>query len=491
MTEAALTLSAVGEVLRSADLLRESRGSEDVVVLGVSQDSRAVKAGDLFLAWKGTGADAHDFVDAAVRQGAVATVVERPVDVSVPQLVVTDGRRAAALAADAVMGSPSLEMLTVGVTGTNGKTTTALLVQHLLAPDVPTAVIGTLGLIEPGGLSPGTEGLTTPGPVQLAVWLRDLADGGTRAVVLEASSHALEQRRLDGVRFDIAVFTNLTQDHLEYHGDMASYRAAKLHLIDLVDPDGIVIVNRADSAWASLDVGGRRLDGFVIDGEADLVATEIMLEPSGTRFTLTCDDSSHSVLTPLVGRYNVENTLGAIAAARAAGVAVDKIVSRLETAPQVAGRLETVLNDPFTVLIDFAHTPAALESALAAVKPLTQGRLIVLFGAGGDRDPSKRAPMARAVAAVADVVILTSDNPRTEDPDAIIDEVAVGLDGREHLRFSDRRAAIRAALEAAEPGDVVVLAGKGHETYQVVGSEKMPFDEVAIVRDQLVEMGVR
>lgn len=445
--------------------------------------------GDLFLAWKGTGFDAHDFVPAAVEQGAVATVVERPVDVDVPQLVVTDGRRAAALAAAAVMGSPSLEVLTVGVTGTNGKTTTALLIRHLLAADMPTAVIGTLGVLDDRGVRPGTEGLTTPGPVQVAVWLRDLADGGISAVILEASSHALAQYRLDGVTFDVAVFTNLTQDHLDYHGDSAAYLSAKARLIELVAPGGTVVVNGADPAWASLDVAGRKLRTFAVDSAADLTATDVVLEPGGTTFTLTLDGASHSIRTPLVGLYNVENALAAIAAALAAGVSTTRIVERLATAPQPTGRLEAVVTEPFTVLIDFAHTPAALEGALAAVKSFTRGRLIVVFGAGGDRDRTKRAPMAEAVRGLADLIVLTSDNPRTEDPECILDDLAEGLGDSEYVRLVNRQDAIRAALEVARPGDTVVLAGKGHETYQVIGTEKRPFDERAIVLDALHEMG--
>lgn len=490
MTEAARTLDAVGEVLRSADLLKERLGLGDVVVSGVTQDSRSVERGDVFLAWKGTGVDAHDFVPAAVERGAVAAVVERPVDVDVPQFIVTDGRRAAALVADAVMGSPSRRMRTLGVTGTNGKTTTALLIRHLLVPDLPTAVIGTLGVVDADGVRPGTEGLTTPGPVQVAVWLRDLADGGTAAVVLEASSHALEQHRLDGVTFDVAVFTNLTQDHLDYHGDLAAYRRAKAHLVDLVAPEGTVIVNGADRGWDSLEVGARRLRTFAVESKADLSASDLVLRPEGTTFTLTVDGSSYAVRTPLIGRYNVENTLAAIGAALAIGISVEHVVERLATTPPVSGRLEAVITSPFTVLIDFAHTPAALEGALAAVRPLSRGRLIVLFGAGGDRDRTKRAPMAEAVRRVADVIVLTSDNPRTEDPDAILDDLAAGLGETSHLRFVDRREAIRAALEAAESGDTVVLAGKGHETYQVIGVEKQPFDERRIVRDALREMGL-
>ncbi len=485
------TLDAVGEVLRSADLLREMHAPGDVAVLGVCQDSREARPGDLFLAWKGTGVDAHDFVAEAAGRGAVASVVERALDVEIPQLVVSDGRRAAALAAEAVMGSPSSELFTLGVTGTNGKTTVAFLIRHLMGSSMPTAVIGTLGLIDREGVRPGSERLTTPGPVQVAVWLRDLADGGIGAVVIEASSHALEQHRLDGVSFDVVVFTNLSHDHLDYHGDLAAYFAAKARLVDLATDDGTVVVNLSDPAWDGLDIAGRVLRTFALESEADVRGSALELDAEGSGFTLTVDGEERRVRTPLLGRYNVENALAASAAALAAGVSLDDIVERLGEAPQVSGRLEAVVTSPFLVLIDFAHTPAALESALSVVKPLTQGRLIVVFGAGGDRDRAKRRPMAEAVRRMADVVVLTSDNPRTEDPETILDDLASGLVGVDYERVTDRRAAIEVALREARPGDTVVLAGKGHETYQVVGTEKQDFDERAIVAAHIAALEAR
>jgi UDP-N-acetylmuramoyl-L-alanyl-D-glutamate--2,6-diaminopimelate ligase len=491
MSEAVRTLADVGNVLRSADLVLEVLGPEDVAVRGVSQDSRAAAPGDLFLAWKGTGVDAHDFVSSAAERGAVAAVVERPVDAEVPQIVVRDGRRAAALAAHAVMASPSHELFVVGVTGTNGKTTTSLVARHLLAGGMPTAVIGTLGLVDDDGVRPGTEGLTTPGPVQLARWLRELADAGVGAVVMEASSHALEQARLDGVRFDVAVFTNLTQDHLDYHGDMAAYRAAKVRLVDLVAADGTVVINASDPAWHDLETGDRSVLRYAIDAPADLRATDVRLGRAGTDFTLHHEGQSWHVRTPFVGRYNVENVLAAVAVALAAGVDVAGVVERLADAPHVPGRLQTLVTEPFSVLLDFAHTPHALTGALTALKALTSGRLIVLFGAGGDRDPTKRRPMGEAVKALADVIVVTSDNPRTEDPEAIIDDVVEGLNGADFVREADRRAAIRIALEAARPGDTVLLAGKGSEHYQVIGTEKLPFDEPGIALSTLEELGVR
>ena len=466
MTDRPLTLDAVGGVLRSAGLLREQHGPGDVAVMGVSQDSRSVTAGDLFLAWKGTAVDAHDHVAAAAEAGAVAAVVERRVDAAVPQLVVSDGRAAAAVAAHFVLGSPASDMTLVGITGTNGKTTTATLVAHLLEASGPAATVGTLGVVDASGVWPGTEGLTTPGPVQLARWLRRLSDAGVKYVAMETSSHALEQRRLDGLRFAVGVFTNLTQDHLDYHGDLAAYRAAKARLAELVDAQG-----------------------FAVDGAARVRAEEIRLDAGGSRFTLVMDDESFDVALPLLGGYNVENALAAAAAAWVVGVPAGEIARRLATVPQVAGRLEAVTAEPCSVLIDFAHTPDALEGALGAVKPLTRGRLIVVFGAGGDRDRTKRRPMAEAVARFADVVVLTSDNPRTEDPERILDDLALGLEGVAYHRIADRRKAICYALDMARAGDTVVLAGKGHETYQVIGTDKRPFDERQVVRDCLSARG--
>ncbi len=490
MTDALRSVDAVGDVLRSAGLLLERRGSGDVSVRGVSQDSRTTGPGDLFLAWKGTVHDSHDHVAQAAARGAVASVVERPVDVDVPQLVVTDGRRAAAVASAGVMGFPSKELVAVGVTGTNGKTTTALLIREILRRKMRTAVIGTLGLLDDDGVRPGTESLTTPGPVQLATWLRTLVDEGFEAVVLEASSHALDQRRLDGTTFDVAVFTNLSQDHLDYHEDMADYRAAKVRLVQLVAPDGAVALNRDERAWDDVDVSGRSLVTFALDGSADVSAEELELGPGGSSFRLRIGGGVVDARLPMPARYNVENALAAAAAAHALGCSSAEIVEGLAQAPQVPGRLEVVYSGAFTVLIDFAHTPAALEGMLGAVGPLTEGRLIVVFGAGGDRDRAKRAPMAQAVARHADLVVLTSDNPRTEDPERILDDLEPGLAGAPHKRVVDRREAIAVALRAARPGDMVVLAGKGHETYQVVGTEKHPLDERVVVADALRTLGV-
>jgi UDP-N-acetylmuramoyl-L-alanyl-D-glutamate--2,6-diaminopimelate ligase len=489
MTEA-VTIRAVADSLRAAGLLVDSIGPSDVPVRGVSQDSRTAREGELFLAWRGTEVDAHDFLPELSQRGLAGAVVEHVVPCGMPQLVVSDGRRAAALVADFVMGSPSSRLVMVGVTGTNGKTTTALLARHVLAKRKKAAAIGTLGVVDEDGVRPGTAGLTTPGPVQVAVWLWELANGGVEAVVMEASSHALEQRRLDGVRFDVGAFTNLTQDHLDYHRDLASYFGAKARLVELVAPEGTLVVNRDDPAWFDLDAKGRPITTYAIDEAADVRAERLGLSATGSTFTLVVNGREAPVRLPLLGAYNVENALAAAAIAVSLGMKVGEIAEALEDVPQIAGRLESVLTRPYTVLIDFAHTPDALEGALSAIRPLARERLIVVFGAGGDRDRSKRRPMAEAVARWADVIVLTSDNPRTEDPERILDDLAQGLQGRDYARFVDRRAAIKHALASARPGDTVLLAGKGHETYQEIGRERRAFDEREVVRDCLGELGV-
>ena len=487
----AFTLQGIAQVLRAADLSVEVRGSEDAAVLGAAQDSRAVKAGDLFLAWAGTAFDAHDFVADAVRAGAVGAVVERALDLPVTQLIVDDGRRAAALIADCLAGSPWKRASLVGITGTNGKTTTTALLRHILSHDRPTASIGTLGVLQAdGSLMPGTEGLTTPGPVQLSDWMAALVENGTEAIVLEASSHALDQGRLAGVRFDVGVFTNLSQDHLDYHGDLASYANAKRGLAELVGPDGTLVVNADEPAWEGLPYFRRLSWSATGNEQADLIAEGIVSGGSGTRFLIRQGDERSAVRLPLVGAYNVENALAAAAAALSLGVSLATVVERLETAPQIAGRLEVVADAPITVIIDFAHTPDALRNALGTLREIARKRLIVLFGAGGDRDAAKRAPMGEAVAEFADLAVLTSDNPRTEDPDSILDQIQPGLGSTAFIREVDRTAAIGRAIAEAEAGDVVVLAGKGHEAYQVIGTEKRAFDEKAIALAALQRRGI-
>ncbi len=491
MTRSSAALQVVTAALGAAGLIETIHGSGDVEISGVTQDSRTVQRGDLFLAWSGSAFDAHDFVAQAAEMGAAAAVVERYVpEAGIPQVQVSDGRLAAALAADAVLGSPWAGLFTVGVTGTNGKTTTASLTQHLLGSRSASAAVGTLGLVQPdGSIREGTEGLTTPGPVAISTWLADLVEEGVGSVTVEASSHALEQKRLDGVRFDAVVFTNFSQDHLDYHSDMAAYFRAKALLLNLMKEEGCVVVNADDAHWRDLPLEGRRTVSYGIDEPADLRAEQIEPGSSGTRFRMGDSAGEVDVELPLIGRFNVENCLAAAGVGAVAGMSLEAVADRLASAPQIPGRLEVVVRKPFTVVIDFAHTPDALHRVLTTLRPLTSGRLIVVFGAGGDRDRGKRPEMARAVARGADVVVITSDNPRTEDPESIIDDIVPGMDGSPFERLADRREAIGYALTQARTEDLVLLAGKGHERYQVVGTERQPFDERLIVEEYLGRMG--
>jgi UDP-N-acetylmuramoyl-L-alanyl-D-glutamate--2,6-diaminopimelate ligase len=460
-------------------------------VWDVVADSREVRLGALFCAWRGTERDSHAYAPEAAARGAAGVLVEERIDGLVAaQLHVTDGRAAAAHAAAAFFGDPADALRLVAVTGTNGKTTTAAMLRHLLCGDRPTASLGTLGMVLPDGSTvPGTEGLTTPGPVELARWLRDFADRGGGGVVMEASSHALDQGRLAALRFDAAVFTNLTRDHLDYHGSLEAYRAAKLRLLDLLAADGVAAFNADDPAWDDHPPVPRTVRFGTAPG-AEIRAESVRPAPGGMEFRLRTPDGAAPVALPLVGDFNVSNALAGAAVLHALGWPTGRIAAALGGLPQVRGRLERIemgAGSP-AVLLDYAHTPDALERALRAVRPLVTGRLIVVFGAGGDRDQGKRAEMGRVAAEHADLAILTSDNPRTEDPEAILDEVERGMGRAPRQRLSDRRAAIRAALTDARSEDMVLLAGKGHETYQIVGTEKRSFDERQIVREIAAEL---
>jgi UDP-N-acetylmuramoyl-L-alanyl-D-glutamate--2,6-diaminopimelate ligase len=489
------------EALGESGLLVGTSGTLPAEIGDLVDDSRAVQTGGGFVAVRGRQQDGHAWLGAAEAAGAALAVVEDPARTTLPAIVVRDGRRAAAVAAAAFHQWPARELTVVGVTGTNGKTTTVGLLRHLLdTPDAPAASIGTLGVLLGGAGAPfpGGAGLTTPGPVELQRVLRALADRGVRRVAMEVSSHALDQRRADGVRFAAAVFTNLTRDHLDYHGTMEAYRAAKLRLVGLLARDGVAVFNADDEAWRDPPPAPRTWR-FGIAHPADVMARDVAFAADGARFLLVVPSGAAAVTLPLLGDFNVQNALGAAAAACALGVPLDTVAARLADAPQVPGRLERLRSTP-TVLRDYAHTPDALERALRAVRPFVGtggsgtaaagGRLIVVFGCGGDRDAGKRPVMGRIAETLADVVILTSDNPRTEDPERILDDIEGGMARRDHLRIEDRRAAIDRALELAGPGDVVLLAGKGHETCQIRGTESLPFDERVIVAELAAARGL-
>mgnify|MGYP002778199323 CR=1 FL=1 len=478
-------IGEVAQALDRAGLLVERRGSLPEWATSLAADTRQLAPGALFVAVRGAERDGHAYLADAEGRGAIAAIVEDPEATALPALVVREGRRAAAIAAAAAHGYPARQLRLVGVTGTNGKTTTVGMLRHLLdVPAHPAASIGTLGVRvgSAGEELPGGGGLTTPGPVELQRLFRALVDAGVRTVAMEVSSHALAQHRVEGVAFDAVLFTNFTRDHLDYHGSMEAYFAAKARLLEHLAPAGVAVVNADDPAWSALAARGRVVSFAAAGGDATVAMRDVVHEPRGSRARLVVEGAVAPVRVPLLGDFNVANAAAAAAGAWALGMTIDAIAARLATLPQVPGRLE-VLHERPVVLRDYAHTPDALARALAAVRPFTAGRLVVVFGCGGDRDRGKRPEMGRIAESAADVVVLTSDNPRTEDPERILDDIERGMQRREHRRIEDRRAAIAEALALAGPDDVVLLAGKGHETYQLRGSESLPFDERAIVAE--------
>jgi UDP-N-acetylmuramoyl-L-alanyl-D-glutamate--2,6-diaminopimelate ligase len=473
--------------LREAGLLAAEPGGDLPGITGLTADTRRLGPGMLYCAVRGAVEDGHAYLPAALRAGAAAALVETPVELPLLQVVVTDGRRAAAKAAEIWYGRPAARLDLVGVTGTNGKTTTVTLSRHVLGALEPMGSIGTLGAVAPDGATVESEAgnLTTPGPIDLQATLAALVARGARGVAMEVSSHSLHQGRVKGLVFRVAVFTNVTRDHLDYHGTFEEYFQAKASLTGYLAADGLEIVNFDDPIWRRMRRAHRRISYGI--GGGDVTAREITPDAAGSAFELVTPLGSAPVRLPLLGRFNVSNALGVAAAAWGLGLPVETIADRLAHAPQVPGRMERIASTPCTVLRDYAHTPDALARALETLRPITARRLLVVFGAGGDRDRGKRAPMGEIAVRLADVAIATSDNPRTEDPDRILDEVEVGMGTVPHHREADRRRAITLALSLAGPGDTLLLAGKGHETYQVIGVEKEPFDEREIVR----ELGAR
>jgi UDP-N-acetylmuramoyl-L-alanyl-D-glutamate--2,6-diaminopimelate ligase len=468
--------------------------SKDVEVLAITADSRDVEPGSLFCAIRGSAGDGHAFLPDAARAGAVAALVEEEVPgLQIPQIHVKSGRLAAAFAAAEFYGDPWADMVMVGVTGTNGKTTSVAILRHLLGRRHSAASIGTLGAVSADGrVLPGSERLTTPGPIEISRWIRLLGDDGVEALAMEVSSHALDQARVAALRFDAAIFTNLSRDHLDYHGTLEAYRAAKLRLLGLIGPGGVAVLNADDPAWRDVNAPGRAVR-FGLEADAEIRADSLEAGPNGIDWTLRTPDGAERVRFPLYGAFNVSNALGAAAALWGLGWEIGAIAAALETLPQVPGRLERVPvpDGAPAVLIDFAHTPDALARALGALRPLVRGRLVVVFGAGGDRDRGKRPEMGRVAAEGADFTIVTSDNPRTEDPARIADEIESGMGGAPRRRILDRREAIASAIGEAGPGDLVLLAGKGHETCQIWGSEKRRFDEREIVAEIFAGKGAK
>ena len=460
----------------------------DVEVADLAYDSRAVGPGTLFFCVPGFTIDGHDFAPRAVERGAAALVVERPLALGVPEVVVPSARAAMAPAAAAFHGDPTARLDVVGVTGTNGKTTTAFLVRALLqAAGRQTGLLGTVTSVVGGQERPVVR--TTPEAIELQRDFAEMVAGGDVACAMEVSSHALALHRADAIHWAAAVFTNLSRDHLDFHPTMEDYFVAKRRLFEAGPQVAVVNVD---------DAYGRRLaDGlddavtFGIDSpDAAVRATEVQIALTGSRFRV----GDLELRTPLPGRFNVLNVLGALGAVRALGVEDDVVADALSAAGRVPGRFEPVdAGQPFAVLVDYAHTPDSLENVLRAARELTDGRVIVVFGAGGDRDRGKRPLMGRAARTLADRVVVTSDNPRSEDPEAIIAEILDGTgEGPDVEALVDRREAIARAIELAGASDVVVIAGKGHEQGQeFANGRKVPFDDATVAREALTSEALR
>jgi UDP-N-acetylmuramoyl-L-alanyl-D-glutamate--2,6-diaminopimelate ligase len=457
-------------------------GAPDVEITSLAYSTNDVTAGSLFFCVPGFRADGHDFAPDAVARGAVALVCERPLGLGVPEVIVPSVREAMGEIAARFYGEPTRDLCVVGITGTNGKTTTAFLTRAILeATGTQCGLIGTVKYVIGGQAEEAVR--TSPEAVDLQRAFRAMLDAGDRACAMEVSSHALELRRTEGIDWACRVFTNLTQDHLDFHKTMEDYFLAKRRLF--VGGEAPSVVNADDPYGARL---AEQLDTitYAIGSQADYRAEGVAFDAGGARFTIVAPSGSAQARIQLPGLFNVSNALAAVAACVEVGVALDDAVAALADAERVPGRLEPVdEGQEFAVLVDYAHTPDSLENVLRAARELTRGRLHVVFGAGGDRDRDKRPLMGAAAVRHADRVIVTSDNPRSEEPGSIIEQILEGT-GEDVEHEVDRRRAIALAIETAAPGDVVVIAGKGHEQGQEFeNGRKEPFDDVTVAREAL------
>ena len=466
-------------------------GDSDLEVAGISHDSTKVKAGDLFVCLPGHKADSRTFVKDAVARGASAVMLEPPAfHLDAAQLLVPSVREALPFAAAALYGAPA-KVPAVGITGTNGKTTTAYLVAAILeAAGRPCALVGSV--VTRVGASSVVSEHTTPEATTLHEFWKAAQEEGALALVMEVSSHGLLLHRTDGIGFNVGVFTNLTRDHLDYHPDFAAYRGAKSRLFGRLERRGTAVLNMDDPAWEDFArATPARVLTYGTRPEADVHPLGLDVSAKGIGFDLVWPDGTVRIDSPLFGRFNVANLLAASATALALRIDPSDIASGLSKVMGVPGRAERIdSGQPFVVLNDFAHTPDALTRILAASKELTAGSLHVVFGCGGDRDPGKRPIMGQVAQSGADFVTITSDNPRTEDPNRIIEQILGGLTSRDHVDVvPDRTSAIHKALGRLKKGDTLVVAGKGHERYQIIGTTKHRFDDADVIRKELSRLG--
>ncbi|AIQ64967.1 UDP-N-acetylmuramoylalanyl-D-glutamate--2,6-diaminopimelate ligase [Paenibacillus stellifer] len=490
-----MKLEELSSCLAAARLYGDS-GTE---ITDLQVDSRKVKPGDLFICLPGFTVDGHDYAPQAAAAGAAALVVERRLDLELPQIVVGDSRFAMALLSNVFFSSPSSRMKMIGVTGTNGKTTTTYLIERILEDHgVKTGLIGTIQMRYGGVSYPMPR--TTPESLELQRHLHDMVTQGVESCVMEVSSHALEQGRVKGTDFRTAIFTNLTQDHLDYHHTMEEYRAAKglffSRLGNALSPRKeerkYAVLNADDEAsvYFAAQTAAETIT-YGIDSEADVRASQISITGKGTSFHVDTFRGSADISLKMVGKFNVYNALAAVTACLLEDISLEDIKRSLESVPGVSGRVEAVEEgQPYTVVVDYAHTPDGLENVLKTVNEFAEGKVLTVFGCGGDRDKTKRPLMGKIAAKYSDHVLVTSDNPRTENPDAILKDIEAGLieDGVERGRYElivDRREAIGKAVDMASPGDVVLIAGKGHETYQLIGGAVLDFDDRIVAKEAI------
>lgn len=494
----------LGPLLASANIAVPA-GAEELDVRAIAYDSRKVAPGSLFVAIEGFHRDGHEFVADATKRGAVAVVAQRKIRTKAPVAVVADTRAALADLAAELFEHPTRKLKLIGVTGTDGKTTTVHLISDVLeAGGESTGFATTVDFKVVDHRSPNDTRQSTQEAVEIQEFFAELLVAGGTWGVLEATSHALALRKLRGTEVDIAVFTNLSPEHLDFHGTLQGYLEAKGILFDLLNQatdKGVpktAVLNADDPHWQYLvsRAGGARVITYGIDAHADIQGTVLAADASGSRIRVEARGETVEIALPLVGRFNVHNALAAVAAGVAAGVPLAKAREALQRATPVRGRMERVVcGQPFSVIVDYAHTPESLDKVLSLLRPLTKGRLIALFGSAGERDRTKRPRLAEVAAKHADFFVITQEDPRLEDPKTILDEIEAGATaagktaGTDYVVIDDRRAAVREAMRVAQPGDTVLLAGKGHEGSIIVGEEKRPWDEAGEARGALRELG--
>jgi len=477
MTIKSKKLSDIFNILQEAEM----RGDGGVLISGITHDSRRVVPGDIYVCIAGFKTDGHDYADSAVESGAVALLVERYLELNIPQIKVKDCRQAVGYLAAAVYDNPSTRLELIGVTGTNGKTTVTHLIEKIAQfGGKKTGIIGTLGARINNLSFPGVH--TTPESTEIQKLLFEMAEAGVQTAVMEVSSHALALGRVNGCIYRAGIFTNLSQDHLDYHRNMQEYLEVKSILFAEMNEDKekqCAILNADDPVCDFLSQkAASRVVTYGINAEADFKASNIVLSAKGVEFDVSYRGQITRVSYSTPGKFSVYNALAAYAWSIIAGYPAEKVVAALKEIRGVPGRFESIcLGQPFLVIVDYAHTPDGLENVLSTAREITRGRLITVFGCGGDRDRTKRPLMGEVAARLSDYVVVTSDNPRTEDPESIIKDILPGIGEIKYDIISDRHRAILHAISVSQPGDTIVIAGKGHEDYQIIGTEKIHFDD--------------